>query len=263
MKRMVSLFFALTLMSGLALAQGDAAKAPSTAKLTNDTEKMSYVIGSQIGGTIKDSGLEISQDALAAGLSDVLNDRAPALTDEETQKVNEQLRDIMMKKREEMMKKKSEEDAKAGEANLKAAEEFLAENGKKDGVITTESGLQYQILQPGEGPSPKEGDMVEVNYTGTFLDGKEFDSTVKRGKTAEFPVGGLIEGWNEALTLMKKGEKVKLFIHPKLAYKEAGRPGAIPPNSMLIFEMELVNFKPAEKDPASANQVVIPTPAQK
>lgn len=145
------------------------------------------------------------------------------------------------------------------ETNHRAAARFLAENGKKPGVITTKSGLEYQELKAGSGDSPKANDSVVVNYRGTLLDGTEFDSSYKRGEPATFEVDRVIPGWTEALQLMKPGAKWKLFIPPQLAYDLRSRP-PIPPGSMLIFEVELMSVKPAPaaSPPASANPAAKP-----
>jgi len=123
--------------------------------------------------------------------------------------------------------------------NHSAAKEFLAENGKKKDVVTTASGLQYHVISPGDGASPKATDQVTVNYRGTLLDGTEFDSSYKRGQPAQFPVNGVIPGWQEALVLMKPGAKWELFVPPNLAY-DVNSPPAIPPGSLLKFEVELI-----------------------
>ncbi len=140
------------------------------------------------------------------------------------------------------------------EANHRAAARFLAENGKKPGVITTKSGLEYQELKAGSGESPRANDSVVVNYRGTLLDGTEFDSSYKRGEPATFEVDRVIPGWTEALQLMKPGARWKLFVPPQLAYDLRSRP-PIPPGLMLIFEVELMSVKPAAaaSPPASAN----------
>ena len=150
-----------------------------------------------------------------------------------------------------------------GEANHRAAAKFLAENAKKADVITTKSGLQYKVLAPGSGDAPKASDEVVVNYRGTLLDGSEFDSSYKRGQPASFNVGRVIPGWTEALQLMKPGAKYQLFIPPQLAYDLRGPP-AIPPGSMLIFDVELVSIKPpaAPAAPAGAAPAQPPAPAQ-
>jgi len=141
------------------------------------------------------------------------------------------------------------------DANRTKAKAFLAENGKKKDVVTTASGLQYQVLTAGDGASPKSTDQVTVNYRGTLLDGTEFDSSYKRGQPATFPVNGVIPGWQEALVLMKPGAKWALFIPPNLAY-DVNSPPAIPPGSLLKFEVELIKVNqptaavPGAKPPA-------------
>jgi FKBP-type peptidyl-prolyl cis-trans isomerase FkpA/FKBP-type peptidyl-prolyl cis-trans isomerase FklB len=134
------------------------------------------------------------------------------------------------------------------DTNKKKADDFLAENKKKDGIKVTASGLQYKITKEGTGPSPKPDDTVVVNYTGTLTDGTKFDSSYDRHQPAEFPLKGVIPGWTEALQLMKKGSKATLYIPPQLAYGEHPRPG-IPANSVLVFEVELLDVKPPAKAP--------------
>ena len=154
------------------------------------------------------------------------------------------------------MAKMRERNKIAGEKNKIAAEEFLAKNSKVDGVKTLPSGLQYQVITQGEGASPKSNDVVKVNYKGTLIDGTEFDSSYKRNQPFETALTPhrIIHGWYEALQLMKPGAKWKIFIPPALAYGERGMQ-AIEPNSLLIFEVELISFKPAEKAPDSAQAV--------
>ena len=132
------------------------------------------------------------------------------------------------------------------ESNLETAEKFLADNGKKDGVTTTESGLQYEVITAGEadGASPDATDKVEVHYQGTLLDGTEFDSSYARGETIEFPLNRVIAGWTEGVQLMSEGDKYRFFIHPELGYGESGTPGGpIGPNEALVFEVELISVK--------------------
>ena len=129
--------------------------------------------------------------------------------------------------------------------NLKAGEDFLAANAKKEGVKTTASGLQYKVIKSGSGPSPKPTDTVKVHYNGTLIDGTVFDSSIRRGSPATFPVNGVIPGWTEALQLMKVGDKWQLFIPAKLAYGEQG-PGPIGPNATLIFDVELLGIEKPE-----------------
>ena len=134
-----------------------------------------------------------------------------------------------------------------GEKNRKEGEAFLAENKKKKGVITTESGLQYMVLEKGDGPKPKATDTVSVNYRGTLIDGTEFDSSYKRGKPVTFPVKGVIAGWTEALLLMNVGSKYKLFVPPNLGYGGRGAGRLIGPEATLIFEVELLGIESEKK----------------
>ncbi len=133
-------------------------------------------------------------------------------------------------------------NATSPEENLKAGEAFLAENAKKENIVTTESGLQYEILTPGEGPSPTARTNVTVHYRGTTLDGNEFDSSYKRGSPASFPLNRVIKGWTEGLQLMNVGAKYRFFIPSELAYGKRGAGRDIGPNATLIFEVELIKF---------------------
>ena len=147
-----------------------------------------------------------------------------------------------------------------GEKNAAHATKFLAENKKKDGVKTTASGLQYKVMKEGGGAQPKETDTVTVNYRGTLINGAEFDSSYKRGQPATFPVNGVIKGWTEALQLMKTGSKYQLFIPADLAYGARAVGPDITPNSALIFEVELLEVKPA---PASTGPSAPPSPSSR
>jgi len=201
------------------------------AKLDTQKKKVSYVIGQQIGESMKTQGVDVDVDVLASSIKDALKGEKGKMTEEE-------MRATMMAAQQEMMAKQQ----KDGEANLKVGADFLAANKTKEGVKTTESGLQYKVVTPGKGPTPSDNDVVVCHYKGTLIDGTEFDSSYKRGEPAEFPVKGVIRGWTEALKTMKEGEKRQLFIPSDLAYGPSGRPG-IPPNSVLIFDIELVKVK--------------------
>lgn len=200
--------------------------------LQNDKEKASYAIGTQIGRSLKSQNADVDVTALTAGLSDALAGKEARLKPEEMQA-------SLMKLQEEAMKKAVE----GSEKNLKEGEAYLEKNKTKEGVKTTASGLQYEVVKEGTGPMPKETDNVKVHYTGTLINGEKFDSSVERGEPATFPVNGVIPGWTEALKMMKAGSKWKLAIPAKLAYGQQGRPG-IPPNSVLLFEVELIEVNP-------------------
>lgn len=198
------------------------------AKLDNDKSKASYAIGQQIGQNLKSQNIDIDADALSASIKDAVSGKESKMTQEEIQQA--------LMKLQETMTKKSQEDA---EKNATEGKKFLEENKAKPGIVTKESGLQIQMLTEGTGPMPKADDTVKVHYKGTLIDGKQFDSSYDRGQPAEFPVGGVIKGWTEALLTMKAGSKAKLFIPADLAYGASQRPG-IPANSVLIFEVELI-----------------------
>lgn len=206
--------------------------------LKSDKGQASYAIGQQIGKNLKAQNIEIDAKTLAASLTDA--------TTGKSQMTEEQIQKAMMKLQEMAMKKQQEE----GETNKKKSAEFLEKNKTAEGIKVTASGLQYSVIKEGDGPIPKKEDTVKCHYTGTLLDGTKFDSSVDRGQPAEFPVGGVIPGWTEALQMMKVGSKYKLVIPPELAYGASGRPG-IPPNSALIFEVELLEIvKPTAAAPA-------------
>ena len=197
-------------------------------------DKVSYSVGLNVGSNFKKQGQELNPDALLAGLKDALSGKTPALTEKE------------LKETMEAWSKQMEDKQKvAGEKNAADATKFLAENKKKDGVKTTASGLQYKVMKEGAGAQPKETDTVTVNYRGTLINGTEFDSSYKRGQPATFPVNGVIKGWTEALQLMKPGSKYQLFIPADLAYGPRAVGPDITPNSALIFEVELLEVKPA------------------
>jgi FKBP-type peptidyl-prolyl cis-trans isomerase FklB len=194
-------------------------------------DKASYSIGLNFGFNFQRQNVDLNTDAFAAGFKDAMTGRKPLLTEQE-------VRDTLIAFESDLQQKQ----AAAGKKNAADSEKFLADNKSKEGVKTTASGLQFKVLKEGSGAQPKASDTVTVNYRGTLVDGTEFDSSYKRGQPASFPVGGVIKGWTEALQLMKVGSKYQLFIPASLAYGEQGRPG-IPPNSLLIFEVELIDAK--------------------
>jgi FKBP-type peptidyl-prolyl cis-trans isomerase FklB len=220
----------------LGLLAGSASAADPKMTLKDNKDKVSYSIGLNIGKSMKQEGLDINPDALAAAMKDVFAGAKPQLTDEEVQAVMQEFQKEMMAKR---MKGQQEGLTK----NKAEGEKFLADNKKKEGIKTTASGLQYKVIKDGTGKTPKATDTVSTHYRGTLISGKEFDSSYKRGEPAEFPVNGVIKGWTEALQLMKEGAKWQLFIPSELAYGERGAGQDIGPNSTLIFDIELLSVK--------------------
>jgi FKBP-type peptidyl-prolyl cis-trans isomerase FklB len=205
---------------------------------TNSKAQASYSIGVSMGDQLHQLGLSsdsIVTERLTQGLRDALSGKV-AMSPHDQENIASFL--------------KTTRDSLA-DTNRAAAKAFLAQNGKKPGIVTTASGLEYHIVSEGSGAPPKSTDEVTVNYKGSLLDGTEFDSSYKRGQPATFPVNGVITGWQEALVLMKPGSKWELFIPPNLAY-DVNSPPAIPPGSMLKFEVELIKVKqPAPATPGA------------
>jgi len=210
--------------------------AEETQKPLDEADKFSYTIGYQIGTNLKQQGIEINQESLVKGIADVFANQQPPRFSESEMK--QTLSDF---KKERVAKMQAEREQQASK-NLKEGEAFLADNAKKEGVVTLASGLQYQVITPGTGNTPKATDKVITHYRGTLIDGTEFDSSYKRGNPATFPVKGVIAGWTEALQLMKEGAKWQLFVPENLAYGKRGAGGKIGPNATLIFEIELISI---------------------
>ena len=198
-------------------------------------DRISYALGLSMGNNFRASGInEINVEDFADGVAAVFYGSQPKMTYDEAKEV---IREYFTA----MEQKQQAEAAKAGEANKAAGEAFLAENGKRAEVKTTPSGLQYEVIEEGNGPQPTAQDQVEVHYTGKLIDGTVFDSSVDRGVPATFGVTQVIPGWVEALQLMKAGAKWRLYIPSQLAYGPSGTPGGpIGPNSTLIFDVELL-----------------------
>ncbi|WP_199609200.1 FKBP-type peptidyl-prolyl cis-trans isomerase [Flocculibacter collagenilyticus] len=198
---------------------------------TNE-QKACYGMGLQVGMQLRQNMFDgFDVDAIAAGIATAINNEESKVSDEEIQAAFQ-----------EISSKIQAERAKASEHLKVEGAEFLAENAKKDGVTVTESGLQYEVLTEGTGEKPTAESTVRTHYHGTFIDGKVFDSSYDRGQPAEFPVGGVIKGWTEALQMMPVGSKWRLAIPYELAYGEQGSQGAIPPFSTLVFDVELLEI---------------------
>lgn len=216
------------LLTGSALAQ-------DKPDLKDPKQRASYCIGADIGGNFKKQEIDVDAKALAAGLNDSLAGK-PALTEAE-------MKETMNDFRTQMMAKMQAKQKTEGEKNVKDGEAFLAANAKKEGVKVLPSGLQYKVLKAGSGKSPKATETVKVHYHGTLIDGTVFDSSVEKGMPATFGVSQVIPGWIEALQLMKEGDKWQLVIPSKLAYGERAPGGKIGPNSVLVFEVELISIE--------------------
>jgi FKBP-type peptidyl-prolyl cis-trans isomerase FklB len=193
--------------------------------------------------TLQKFQLDLNEAALSQGIADVLDSKPMAMTDQELQTTLQAFQQKMMQKQQEAVSKKQEEMKGVAEKNEADGKKFLDDNAKKPGVKTTASGLQYKVIKEGSGDKPKDTDVVETNYRGTTIDGKEFDSSAKHGSTASFPVNGVIKGWSEALKLMPVGAKWELYVPSDLAYGAEGYGDDIAPGSTLVFEVELLNIK--------------------
>jgi len=210
-------------------------------ELKTDRDKLSYSMGVATGTQMKRQSMEVDIEMFARGIKDSISGDKLQMTEQEIQ-------ETLMKFQQEMVAKQAEKTKQLAETNKKEGDAFLAENKTKEGVKTLPSGLQYKVITEGTGKIPKETDTISAHYSGTLIDGTEFDSSIKRGQPATFPVKGVIKGWTEALQLMKEGSKWQLFIPSDLAYGERGAGNVIGPNSTLIFEVELLSIvNPAEK----------------
>lgn len=203
-------------------------------------KKASYSIGFNFISRMNTQGVELDLSAFTQGATDAAKDNKSALSPEE-------MTQVLKEFQQNMQAAQLEKQKAVAEINLKAGSTFLAENAKVEGVFTTESGLQYKVLKEGNGATPKLDDTVVTHYEGRLIDGRVFDSSYSRNQPATFPVKGVIKGWTEALQLMQVGAKWQLFIPANIAYGESQRGQLIQPNSTLIFDIELLEIKPAKK----------------
>lgn len=199
-------------------------------------EKISYSMGFEVGNYFKGAGGDIQREFLITGIEDAYKGATPLLTPEEMMAIQ---KEFAQKMQAQQMAKIEEMKAQ----NKAAGATYLEENKKKEGVIVTESGLQYQVLKQGEGENAKSTDTVKVEYVGMLIDGTEFDSTAQHGEPAQFQVDQVIKGWGEALQLMNVGTKLHLVIPSELAYGENGAAPKIQPNSVLVFDVELLSVE--------------------
>ena len=232
MKKFICSFVVGMFLMPLSLQAADKAESP----FKTSGEKLSYSMGLDLGNYLKSMGSELDLDTLKSGIDDGFTGAEPKMSQEEIAAVQEDFAARMKAQQEEQLAAMIEKNKAAGQA-------FLEENKKKEGVMVTESGLQYEVLKGADGPKPKESDTVKVDYIGTLVDGTEFDSSIKRGEPAVFGVGQVIPGWSEALQMMEVGSKYRVVIPSELAYGEAGAPPVIEPNSVLVFEIDLLGIE--------------------
>ncbi|HLP17884.1 MAG TPA: FKBP-type peptidyl-prolyl cis-trans isomerase [Bacteroidota bacterium] len=261
MKRSLLAILSILLAVSVSSAQKKTDKSSSTTSLKSQKDKVSYVVGydlgSKIGADIKKQELDFAVDAFIRGIREAISGTKAALPDSE-------MTSAMMAFQQSMMEKQQKAQKAVAEKNLAEGNAFLAANAKKDSVKVLPSGLQYKVLAEGAGAQPAANDTVVTHYRGTLLDGKVFDESYARGEPITFPVSGVIKGWTEALQLMKVGSKWELYIPAALAYGERGAGQMIGPNSTLIFTVELLEVKkgPMEK-PLTAPQDTVKSPVEK
>jgi FKBP-type peptidyl-prolyl cis-trans isomerase FklB len=241
MNSMKKIIFGTVLCLGLA----PVVWAENTNQLSDEKSRVSYAIGMMLGHNWQQQGLEVDPEIAARAIKDVQSGGATLLTQAEMQ-------DTLTAFQKEFKVKQQKMQAELAVTNKAAGEAFLAMNKNNPGVNALPDGLQYIVITNGTGAMPAASDIVTVNYRGTLINGTEFDSSYKRGQPAQFPVGGVIHGWTEALQKMNVGSKWKLFIPSELAYGENGQRG-IPPNSVLIFEVELLAAQAQPQPPATVN----------
>lgn len=238
MRQQVIVAGVFLVMAGIARADDlpagspDAEPAPASV-----SDRASYAIGLNIGESLKSDGLEVNGEMLVRGVLDALNNRKPVLSEADLQAA-------LLLFRREMDARLKERRAAATETNKKEGDAFRMQNGRRPDVTTLASGLQFRVLQSGNGKTPKLTDRVKTHYSGRLIDGTVFDSSIERGEPAVFPVSGVIRGWTEALQRMKVGDKWELVIPPELAYGPRGAGSQIGPHATLVFEIELLEVEP-------------------
>ena len=203
--------------------------------MSENMDKVSYLVGRQVAGNLQQQGIEVELKKFFEGIEDGINQKPLPMSNEEA---NQLLQEFDQQLQEKLAAKKRA----FAEENLKLGQQFLADNKKEDGIQETVSGIQYRILTEADGDKPKASDTVETHYEGKLITGEVFDSSIQRGQSVSFPVGGVIKGWQEVLQLMSVGSRWQVFIPSHLAYGEQGSPPKIGPNSVLEFEIELINI---------------------
>ncbi|MBX2809971.1 MAG: FKBP-type peptidyl-prolyl cis-trans isomerase [Cellvibrionaceae bacterium] len=211
-------------------------------------QRLSYMVGTNIARQFQRDGISFDFTALKAGAEDIINEAPSKLSDEQIQQTISAMQAKVQERQQEQLAEQQKAQAALAEKNKIEGAAYLAENAKKDGVVTTESGLQYRELVSGDGKQAKAEDTVSVHYRGTLTNGTEFDSSYSRNEPATFPVQGVIPGWVEALQLMQVGDKWELVIPSDLAYGSGGTGNSIGPNAVLVFEVELLDVVEPETE---------------
>ncbi|HBI2945245.1 TPA: macrophage infectivity potentiator Mip [Legionella pneumophila] len=220
----------------MGLAMSTAMAATDATSLATDKDKLSYSIGADLGKNFKNQGIDVSPEAMAKGMQDAMSGAQLALTEQ-------QMKDVLNKFQKDLMAKRTAEFNKKADENKVKGEAFLTENKNKAGVVVLPSGLQYKVINAGNGVKPGKSDTVTVEYTGRLIDGTVFDSTEKTGKPATFQVSQVIPGWTEALQLMPAGSTWEIYVPSGLAYGPRSVGGPIGPNETLIFKIHLISVK--------------------
>jgi FKBP-type peptidyl-prolyl cis-trans isomerase FklB len=233
MKTPIAAVLSAVLLAGTGI--GSAGEKPG---LKDAKEKISYSVGYEFVDDFKRRGIDLDPDLVSKGIQDALNGAEPRMTSDE-------MRQVLLELRKKAAADDRKERDEIARKRLDEGEAFLAGNGKKEGVVTLPGGMQYQVIAEGTGRSPSGNDNVTVHYRGTLIDGTEIDSSYRRGSPSTFRLDRVIPGWTQALTRMKEGDKWILFVPANLGYGQRGAGPRIPPNSALIFEVELVSVQPA------------------
>ncbi|HCU6012702.1 TPA: macrophage infectivity potentiator Mip [Legionella pneumophila] len=220
----------------MGLAMSTAMAATDATSLATDKDKLSYSIGADLGKNFKNQGIDVNPEAMAKGMQDAMSGAQLALTEQ-------QMKDVLNKFQKDLMTKRTAEFNKKADENKVKGEAFLTENKNKPGVVVLPSGLQYKVINAGNGVKPGKSDTVTVEYTGRLIDGTVFDSTEKTGKPATFQVSQVIPGWTEALQLMPAGSTWEIYVPSGLAYGPRSVGGPIGPNETLIFKIHLISVK--------------------
>lgn len=220
----------------MGLAMSTAMAATDATSLATDKDKLSYSIGADLGKNFKNQGIDVNPEAMAKGMQDAMSGAQLALTEQ-------QMKDVLNKFQKDLMAKRTAEFNKKADENKVTGEAFLTENKNKPGVVVLPSGLQYKVINSGNGVKPGKSDTVTVEYTGRLIDGTVFDSTEKTGKPATFQVSQVIPGWTEALQLMPAGSTWEIYVPSGLAYGPRSVGGPIGPNETLIFKIHLISVK--------------------